>query len=196
LAFDRRFVPEFLACPWKEGSVMTIPMDSDGPPSAGDSAVPTASASSATASPSVSRSTSALAPATVPNAVSPPSAVDGETVLLVEDEDQVRGLVRDVLLARGYRVLEASGGADALASLEQDQPVHLLLSDLVMPGLTGAELAERARALRPGLRVLFVSGHADEKTVRDGLRGAYLAKPFTSDSLSRKIREVLDQPAE
>jgi two-component system, cell cycle sensor histidine kinase and response regulator CckA len=119
-----------------------------------------------------------------------------ETLLLVEDEDLLRGLVRRVLERHGYAVLEASDGGEALALCERHPGViHLVVSDVVMPGMGGRELAEQLSALRPGLQVLYVSGYTDDDIVRHGLldpRMAYLQKPFTPDALARKIREVLD----
>jgi two-component system, cell cycle sensor histidine kinase and response regulator CckA len=119
-----------------------------------------------------------------------------ETLLLVEDEDVLRGLVRRVLERHGYTVLEASDGEEALALCEQhDGVIHLVVSDVVMPRMGGRELAERLSAVRPELQVLYVSGYTDDDVVRHGLldpRMAYLQKPFTPEALARKIREVLD----
>ncbi len=119
-----------------------------------------------------------------------------ETVLVVEDEDAVRSVIRRALQGAGYTVLEARGGADAIRLAEQHGgPIHLLLTDVVMPGLNGRQVAERVTALRPGARVLFVSGYTDDTLVRHGVHGeglAFLQKPFTAEALNRKVRELLD----
>ena len=118
-----------------------------------------------------------------------------ETILLVEDDEAVRELNREILEERGYRVVEAWDGAAALeASASYAGPIHLLLTDMVMPGMTGRQLADRLRSSRPGIRVLFVSGYTNDVVVRNGHVDpgiAFLQKPFTPDSLGRKIREVL-----
>jgi two-component system cell cycle sensor histidine kinase/response regulator CckA len=120
----------------------------------------------------------------------------GETVLLVEDEQPLRILVRQMLESNGYTVIEASDGSDALRRVNaNDGPIDLLLTDMVMPRIGGGELAERLRSMRPGIPVLFMSGYAEEMTVRNGLgqnRVEYLTKPFTSAALKRKIRELLN----
>jgi CheY-like chemotaxis protein len=120
-----------------------------------------------------------------------------ETILLVEDEDAVRALVRDALIVHGYRVLEARHGAEALWQLKDDAVVDLLITDVVMPQMGGGELAQRMREARPELRVLFMSGYPDDAVVRQGViqDGApFIQKPFTLEGLARKVREVLDAP--
>jgi len=127
-----------------------------------------------------------------------PGAAHGEeeTVLVVEDDRLVRGTTVALLRARGYRVLEATGASDALARLEAEPgPCHLLLTDVVMPGLSGPQLAERVRALRPETRVLFTTGYADDAVVRSGVSSGevdLLQKPYTAEALARKVRAVLD----
>ena len=120
-----------------------------------------------------------------------------ETVLLVEDETAVRQLARRVLEGAGYHVLEASGPQEAIGVARVTRvPIHLLLSDVVMPGGGDIVLYEALRADRPALRVLYMSGYADETMVQRGwLAGdkPYLPKPFTAHELTQKVREVLDQ---
>jgi CheY-like chemotaxis protein len=120
-----------------------------------------------------------------------------ETVLLVEDEQGVRELIRDFLLRCGYTVLEAADPTEALALFDAKRDVlQLLITDVVMPQMNGRELAERLVARRPGLGVLFMSGYTDDQVLAHGVaRGAgFLQKPFTPDVLARKVREVLDGP--
>jgi PAS domain S-box-containing protein len=127
-----------------------------------------------------------------------PAPRGSETVLVVEDEEAVRHLVCRVLRGKGYRVLEAPHAEAALtiASATVD-PIHLLLTDIVMPGLGGPALAARLAAGRPGLRVLFITGYAPEAVERRGDladAGGLLEKPFSADQLARKVREVLAVP--
>ena len=115
--------------------------------------------------------------------------------MLVEDEGAVRQLARDILEANGYTVLEARHGAEALAICERhSEVIHLLLTDVVMPGMNGRELAERLARLRPDTKVLYTSGYTDNAVVLHGVlkgRAVFLQKPFTPDALARKVREVL-----
>ena len=130
-------------------------------------------------------------------AARPPRAKGGETVLLVEDEEAVRSLLQRVLISAGYRVLSASNGGEALLICEKPEPVDLLLTDVIMPRMSGKELADRLTAMRPGLKVLFASGYTDDALEPHGVRAAgqhFLAKPFNVSDLRRKIREVLDEP--
>jgi CheY-like chemotaxis protein len=123
----------------------------------------------------------------------------GETVLLVEDEHAVRAIARAALTRRGYRVLAAGDAAEALALADAAaEPIHLLLTDVVMPGMGGRELAERMVAERPGLRVLFMSGYTEDEVLHRGVSAdamAFLPKPFTPEALAARVREVLDGPA-
>ncbi|HEX7529416.1 MAG TPA: response regulator, partial [Thermoanaerobaculia bacterium] len=118
-----------------------------------------------------------------------------ETVLLVEDEPGVRSLTKVILERRGYTVLVAENGAAALDVVTRDpRPIHVLLTDLVMPGMNGRALASRVLALRPSIKVVFVSGYAADigaDLVADGESG-FLSKPFNERSLTAKIREILD----
>lgn len=122
-----------------------------------------------------------------------------ETVLLVEDEPGVRGLTGRVLSRQGYRVLEASNGEEALrvAREHAGEPIDLLVTDVVMPLMGGKTLAERLKAMHPGIRVLYMSGYTDNVVVHHGIldRGvAFLQKPFGPEALARKVREMLDAP--
>jgi PAS domain S-box-containing protein len=120
----------------------------------------------------------------------------GETVLLVEDEPGVRSIGKDLLEFHGYKVLEAENGVRALeVEARHKGPIHLLLTDVVMPLMGGRELAERLSTRRPETRVLFVSGFTDDTVVRHGVLDegvAFLQKPFTLESLSQTVRQVLD----
>jgi two-component system CheB/CheR fusion protein len=118
-----------------------------------------------------------------------------ESILLVEDEDTVRVLVGTILRARGYAVLEARSGRDGVKLCETHPgKLDLLLTDVVMPVLGGRELAEAARKLRPGLKVLFMSGHTEDVILKEGVQhgAAFLHKPFTPLQLAQKVRETLD----
>jgi two-component system, cell cycle sensor histidine kinase and response regulator CckA len=122
------------------------------------------------------------------------------TVLLVEDEDLVRSLATRVLEARGYRVFAAPSAADALdLHARATDRVDLVVTDVVMPGLGGRQLAERLRERQPGLRVLFMSGYTTDEVLRQGIQEEeehFIQKPFTPDGLARKVRDVLVQPSE
>src|SRR2546421_3075940 len=118
-----------------------------------------------------------------------------ETVLLVEDDEMVRNLTRRMLAGRGYTVLTASRGEDAMGVVERHAgSIDLLVTDVVMPGMSGRALAQRLLAMRPGLKVLYLSGYTDDAIVHHGMLEpgvAFLQKPFSADVLARKVREVL-----
>jgi CheY-like chemotaxis protein len=117
------------------------------------------------------------------------------TVLLADDEPAVRGLAASALSSQGYRVLEAGGGDEALAlAARHPGPIHLLVTDVVMPGTDGPALARRLRAARPGTPVLFISGFAEQAMLAAELEatgGSFLAKPFAIADLARAARELL-----
>jgi len=119
-----------------------------------------------------------------------------ETVLLVEDDDQVRAVAKGILRRSGYHVIEAHNAGEALLSSEQHAAtIHLLVSDVVMPQMSGPELAKRLASVRPDMRVLCMSGYTDDSIVRHGVLEAhiaYLQKPITPEALTMQVREVLD----
>jgi PAS domain S-box-containing protein len=120
-----------------------------------------------------------------------------ETILLVGDEEMVRTLARTTLEKNGYRVLEASNGEDALQTVQEyaHDPIHLMVTDMLMPGMTGLKLAERLAPLHPEMKVLYMSGHGDIPTPEPSAvdpRIDFLPKPFSPDSLAYKVRELLD----
>ncbi|MFZ5469231.1 MAG: ATP-binding protein [Myxococcota bacterium] len=127
-------------------------------------------------------------------AAEPDSNVGSETILLVEDEEQVRVLVRNVLKRAGYTVLEAWNGAAALELCEQHPgPIHLVLTDVVMPEMSGRQLVEKVSALRSEAKVLYMSGYTDDTVLHHGvLEGVpFIQKPITPSALTKKIRSVL-----
>jgi CheY-like chemotaxis protein len=118
-----------------------------------------------------------------------------ETILLAEDEEQVRELIAKTLRLEGYTVLEARNGIEAIGLAHEHGKIDLLLTDVVMPGLNGRELWERLSSERPGLRALFTSGYPADTVLRHGIaegRVAYIEKPYLPSELTLKIREVLD----
>ena len=118
-----------------------------------------------------------------------------ETVLLVEDAPMIRRLARLIMLRAGYTVIEAGDANQAIELVEKHQGIDVLLTDLIMPGPSGLELAEQLRTTRPDVRVLFMSGYTDNAIVRNGMLGesaAFLQKPFTPEELLRKLRNVID----
>jgi two-component system cell cycle sensor histidine kinase/response regulator CckA len=141
--------------------------------------------------PVVDSSSSASAPSHDPSA----APRGRETILLVEDNDQLRRLTKTVLERQGYRILEASHPDDALAHCRSGVPIDLLLTDVVMPGMNGRVLAERALDLCAGLRVIYMSGYTENAIVRNGVLDHgidFLQKPFLPEQLARRVREVLD----
>ncbi len=120
----------------------------------------------------------------------------GQTILVVEDEEEVRKLAAEILTKRGYHVLEAPNGGDAFLMCQQlKEHVHLLLTDVVMPGLNGPELAGLIGHFHPGIKILFMSGYSDNLILQKGMLDSkmqYLQKPFSVDGLLEKIQEVLD----
>jgi two-component system, cell cycle sensor histidine kinase and response regulator CckA len=138
------------------------------------------------------RSATATVPRPAP--IRPSGAVGTETILVVEDEDVVRSFAAHALEARGYRVLVAADGREALATVTaHDGPLHLLLTDVVMPGISGVELAREVEQLRPGVAVIFMSGHTADAIGRYGMPATVLLlKPFTPEALGVRVREVLD----
>ncbi len=119
-----------------------------------------------------------------------------ETILIAEDEEAVRNLAKLILEMHGYNVIHASSGRDALQAANQYAgTIDLLLSDVVMPDLSGRQLADEIRSLRPGVRVLYMSGYTDDAVVRSGVASAtdaFLPKPFTPGDLTQRVRKVLD----
>jgi two-component system cell cycle sensor histidine kinase/response regulator CckA len=142
------------------------------------------------------RATGAKVAATIAPA-RPSSAQGHETILLVEDEHMILRVAREALAGLGYRVLTAADGVQALELLgSMADPVHLLITDVVMPKMGGRELANRLTALRPALRVLFSSGYTDNAIVEHGVLDEginFLQKPYTPTTLARRVREVLDK---
>jgi two-component system, cell cycle sensor histidine kinase and response regulator CckA len=120
----------------------------------------------------------------------------GETILVAEDQTEVRALARMILARHGYTVLEARSGVEALRLFrEYPAPIHLLLTDVIMPNMSGRELVREVEKIHPGTRVLYASGYTDEAIERHGMLEpglAFLQKPFTPRSLLQKVREVLD----
>ena len=117
------------------------------------------------------------------------------TILLVEDSDVVRDVIATMLENDGLTVLQASGGEEALAlSRRGDAPIDLLLTDIVMPGMSGVELADRLERERPDVRILFMSGYAEEVVVNEGILGKHrecIGKPFTQEQITKRVRNIL-----
>lgn len=128
----------------------------------------------------------------------PVSLQGSETILLVEDESALRSMFTTVLQRLGYRVLQAGGGTEAIALCREAGPIDLMVTDVVLPGMGGRELAENLTRSRPGLKVLFMSGYTSDAVVRRGVlqaEVAFLQKPFTMAALGDRVRQLLDAPA-
>jgi CheY-like chemotaxis protein len=123
-----------------------------------------------------------------------------ETILIVEDEEEVRKLAGKILEKQGYSILETYNGDSALLVCEgRNGPIHLMLADVVMPGMNGSELAKLLKPLYPEMKILYMSGYTDNAIVRHGVleKGVnYIQKPFTMEGLVRKVREVLDKESD
>ena len=121
----------------------------------------------------------------------------GETILLVEDEEIVRKLTTAILKEHGYKVIDAENGMKALEILGQTrEEIDLLITDVIMPAMSGRELADQAKSLRPNMNLLFISGYTDDAIVHHGVLDEgtpFLEKPFSPDTLARKVREILDK---
>ena len=143
----------------------------------------------------------ASTPAEQPAPAHVPDVLEGgsETILLVEDETVVRQLVAEILETSGYAVLTAADGPSALELVRRNaDPIDLLLTDVVMPGMSGPEVAQAVRSIRPGTQVLYMSGYTDSAIGHHGvleLGIAFLQKPFSADELTRKVRSLLNEPA-
>jgi PAS domain S-box-containing protein len=129
---------------------------------------------------------------------SPERLAGTETILIVEDDDGVRNLACQILRPQGYTILEAKDGMEALrVNEEHGDQIHLMITDVVMPGMSGKEVEERLRPLRPDIKVIYMSGYTDNAILRHGLLSPeveFLQKPFALDGLKRKVREVLNKP--
>jgi len=118
----------------------------------------------------------------------------GETVLVVEDEPVVRGVILEMLSEQGYQTLEAFDGPSGLQILRGDQPIDLLITDVGLPGVNGRQLADQARELRPQLKVLFITGYAENGAMAEGFLRPdmeMITKPFDHDQLSRRVRAMI-----
>jgi CheY-like chemotaxis protein len=137
----------------------------------------------------------------VPIADTPPPVAQlrtgTQTVLVVEDENGLRQLARRLLQRLGYTVLVAANADEALRLFDRSPSIDVILTDVVMPETSGPELARRLVDKRPGLKVIYMSGYTEDAIIQHGVLNsgiAFLHKPFTSDTLGRKLREVLDRP--
>jgi len=133
-----------------------------------------------------------------PTRVSTPSLKGTETVLVVEDEDMVREIIHHILVDYGYNVLEPHNPQEALQVCDRfEGTIHLMVTDVVMPGMSGRELAEKVTSRYTNMKVLYISGYTDNVIVHHGILDSgvsFLPKPFTPYSFARKVREVLDSP--
>jgi CheY-like chemotaxis protein len=128
-----------------------------------------------------------------------PVTLDGtETILLVEDQDEVRRVAQEILTRHGYHVIAAQNAGEALLGCERHpRTIHLLLTDVIMPQMSGRELADRLASVRPEMKVLYMSGYTDNAIVHHGILDsglAYVQKPLVPEALARRVREVLDSP--
>ena len=118
-----------------------------------------------------------------------------ETILVVDDAEPIRKMVCSMLLGSGYDVKEAADGVEALGLLEREwESVHLVLTDVVMPEMSGAELARHLSRVCPRMPIIFMSGYTEDPVVRSVDRSAFLPKPFTASALVDKVRQTLDRP--
>jgi CheY-like chemotaxis protein len=125
-----------------------------------------------------------------------PKSETGETVLIVEDEPVVRGLIVEVLEDLGYRTLEAADGPAGLKILQSKQPIDLLVTDVGLPGVNGRQVADQAREWRPDLKVLFITGYAENATRAAGFLDfgmEMITKPFAVEALGQRVRSILAQ---
>ncbi len=117
--------------------------------------------------------------------------------MIVEDDSSLRKTAHKILQTYGYNVLDAGEGEQALRITEEHEgPIHLLLTDVVMPGMSGRDLSKRLQSLQPEVKVIYMSGYTDDAIARHGIldqRVNFIQKPFSPESLARKVREVLDQ---
>jgi hypothetical protein len=121
-------------------------------------------------------------------------AATGETVLVVEDEPVVRGVILEMLHDQGYRTLEAVDGPSGLRLLRQDERIDLLVTDVGLPGMNGRQLADQARETRPDLKILFITGYAESVAMSEGFLQSgmeMITKPFELDNLARRIRAMV-----
>jgi CheY-like chemotaxis protein len=122
-----------------------------------------------------------------------------ETVLVVEDQESVRRFTVSVLKNLGYRVLEACHAAEALLLVQAREPIQLMITDVVMPGMTGRELAEKSRLMRPEMSIMFISGYSQDEIAQRGVLKpgiSLLSKPYKPEELAAKVRELLDRRSE
>jgi len=119
-----------------------------------------------------------------------------ETILVVEDDEEVRKLAKRILEKQGYKILDGSQGNEAIQICEEHKgPIHMMVTDVVMPGMSGRELANRLMSVHPEMKVLYMSGYTDDAIVHHGVLDpgiAYIQKPFAPDTFASKVRQILD----